>query len=310
MKKILPLSLLSLVFLSFLSLEIGNLGFLQGFNEVFSLSRLPRTLAVILTGAGLSVAGLVMQIIVHNNFVEPNTTGTSEGASIGLLITAFYFPAAPLFLKIGFASLTALISMLFFIQIARKLPLTEPLLLPLVGLIYAGVLNSLMQFVAYQSDLMQWLQVWLNGDFSAILKGRYEWLWGCGLVILALYFLADRISIVGMGKSVATSLGLNYKQMVLLSLVFIAILTAFVISTVGSIAFLGLLVPNIVRIFSGDNLRLALPYSVLFGANLLLFCDILARTLNAPYEIPVSLIYGLIGTVIFLYLLLRAKNDG
>lgn len=296
---------ISLLIAMFISIQVGVAEQANLEVNLFTISRLPRTLAVLLTGSGLAVAGIVMQIIVHNRFVEPNTTGTGEGAAIGLLIAQLCFPAAPLLLRMGFAACCAMLSLLIFIRIAKKLPLTNPLLLPLVGLIYAGVLEASLSFVAYQTELLQWLGVWLNGDFSAVLKGRYEFLWGCALVIMLLYFLADRLTIIGMGEQSSRSLGLNYRQIVMLGIVCIALLTAFIIATIGSIAFLGLVVPNIVRRFTGDNLRRALPWTAWTGAILLLICDILARIIQMPYEIPVSLLFGILGSGVFLVLLFK-----
>lgn len=273
--------------------------------EVFVLSRIPRTLAALLAGAGLAVGGLAMQMIVHNRFVAPNTTGTGEGAAIGLLIAQLIFPTAPLIIRMGFAAFCAMLAMLTFIRIAKNLPVRNPLLLPLVGLIFAGVLEAIMSFIAIQTDLLQWLGVWLNGDFSAILKGRYEFLWGCGIVITLLYALADRLTIIGMGEQSALSLGLNYRQIITLGIILISVITAFITVTIGTIAFLGLIVPNIVRRFTGDNLRRALPWTAWTGAALMLACDILARIVNAPYEIPVSLMFGILGSGIFLIILLK-----
>lgn len=279
-------------------------------SNLFAISRLPRTIAVLLAGAGLAVGGLVMQMIAHNRFVEPNTTGTAEGASIGLLVSQFYFASSPLIVRMGFATMCAMVTMLLFIHIAKRLPnsTTNPMLLPLVGMIYAGVLNAGMNFIAYQADLMQWLGVWLNGDFSAVLKGRYEWLWGCAVVIALLYVLADRLTIIGMGEARSHALGLRYHDYVRLGIVLISLMTAFIVATIGTIAFLGLIVPNLVRRITGDNLRHALPWVAWTGASLLLGCDLLARTVNAPYEVPVSLIFGILGTVIFLGLLIGRER--
>lgn len=299
------MALVALLVLAFLSLRTGVIKNSTIGDEVFFISRLPRTLAVILSGAGLAVGGLIMQMIVHNRFVEPNTTGTSEGATIGLLISTIFFNHWTLFARMGFASLCAMLTMLLFIRIARALPFKDPLLLPLVGMIYAGILEAGMSFFAYQYELLQVLSIWTNGDFSAVLNGRYEWLWLCALLIALLYLLADQLSIIGMGEKASLSLGLNYRQLVMIGIILVSMMTAVVVSTVGMIAFLGLLVPNIVRRFCGDNLRQALPWVAWTGAALLLICDLFARIVSAPYEVPVSLIYGLFGSALFLFLLLR-----
>lgn len=271
--------------------------------KILFISRVPRTLAVIITGASLAVSGIVMQMLVRNKFVEPMTTGTGQGAALGVLFAITFFPTAPIFVQMALASATALAASFGFFTIVRKLPPGQPLLVPLVGIIYGGIIGATVVFYAYQSDLLQYIDVWTSGEFSGVLQGRYELLWIAALVACLCYFAADQFSIIGMGNTISTNLGLNYKQVLLLGLIAISVVSALTVVTVGVIPFVGLVVPNIVSRLAGDNLRTSLPYTAFAGAALTLACDILGRLLRYPFEIPVGTVFGVIGAVIFLWLL-------
>lgn len=292
------------LFVGVSQLSLANLSELDALTVLF-VSRFPRTFAVVLTGSSMAVAGLVMQMVVHNRFVEPSTAGTAQGAALGLLATMLFFPAWSLLAKMSLGAATALLSMLIFLRMARRIPASDPLLLPLVGLIYGSVLGALVTFIAYEYDLLQVIEIWFNGDFSAVLKGRYELLWLGGVAAMVLYALADRLTIVGMGEQMSQTLGIPYRRLVLAAMSMVALMTALVVISVGMVPFIGLVVPNIVRRFSGDNIRRSLPWVAWSGAVLLLLCDVLARTIRFPYEVPVSVVFGVFGTAVFLYLLLK-----
>lgn len=120
--------------------------------------------------------------------------------------------------------------------------------------------------------------------------------------------MAEQLSIAGLGQNISTSLGINYRQMTWFALIVVAMITAVVVVTVGQIPFIGLVVPNIISRLAGDRLRQNLPSVALLGANLVLLCDIIGRVVNAPYEVPISTIFGICGTIVFLYLLFRGKK--
>lgn len=271
--------------------------------RLVALSRFPRTAAVLITGAALAVAGTIMQLLVRNRFVEPMTAGTGQGAALGILLATLLTPDMSLLGKMSFASVTALASSIGFLAIVRRLPPTQPLLVPLVGLIYGGILGASVTFVAYQADLLQYIDVWMNGEYSGVLKGRYELLWIAAIVTALTYLVADQFAIAGLGRTVSINLGLNYGQVMLTGLFAISIVTALTVVTVGMIPFVGLVVPNIVSRRFGDNLRATLPLVALMGAALVLLSDILGRVLRFPFEIPVGTVLGVIGAVVFLWLL-------
>jgi iron complex transport system permease protein len=277
--------------------------------QLLLISRLPRTLAVLLVGASLAVAGMVLQIVLKNRFIEPNMIGATQSASIGILVASLIFPSAALLVKMSLATLSALIGIGIFSLLLNRLPPQKQLLVPLVGIIFGNIIEAIGTFIAYETDSLQMMSIWTSGDFSGVLAGRYELLWLTAVLAIVVYILADQLSITGLGKSISTSLGVNYRQMTWIALIIVAMITAVVVVTVGQIPFIGLVVPNIISRLAGDRLRQNLPSVVLLGANLVLFCDILGRVINMPYEVPISTIFGILGTVIFLYLLFRGKRN-
>jgi iron-siderophore transport system permease protein len=278
--------------------------------EMLMVSRVPRTLALVLAGAALSVAGLIMQMLVRNRFVEPSTAGTVESASLGLLVVMLLAPGLPVILKMLVAAAFAMAGTAVFLGILRRVPLRSEFIVPLIGLMLGGVIEAGTNFFAFRYDLLQSINAYMIGDFSAILRGRYELLWiSFGLTCVA-YVVADRFTVAGLGQDFTTNLGLDYRKVMALGMVIVSLVTATVVVTCGVIPFLGLVVPNIVRLVIGDHLRRTLPWVALLGAALVIACDIVARLVIAPYEIPIGTIMGVIGSGLFLYFLLRRRGYG
>ncbi len=271
-------------------------------------SRIPRTVAVLLAGASLALSGLLMQLLVRNRFVEPGTVGTSESAGVGILIAVMVFPSAPLVLKMIIAIITALIGTALFLRIVRSLPPKAPVVaVPLVGIMLAGVIAAGTTFVAYNFDLMQTMGIWMQGDFSGVLRGRYELLWLLGAVGLLLWVFADRFTLASLGEDNAKALGLSYRATLNLGLALVAVSSAITLVVVGGIGFVGLVIPNLITVWRGDNLRRNIGWTALGGSGFVLICDLLSRTVNAPYEIPVGTVSGVLGGVAFLTLLLTGR---
>ncbi len=270
-------------------------------------SRVPRTLALMLAGTGLAVGGTIMQMLARNRFVEPSTAGTAESAALGMLMTMIFAPALPVAGKMAIAALTALAGTALFLKILRQIPLRSALMVPLVGIMLGGVISAVTTFVAYRYDMMQSMGTWMSGDFSGVLRGRYELLWIAFALTLIAYVTAARFTVIGMGEDIARNVGLDYNKVVTLGLCIVSMVTATVVATVGMVPFLGLVVPNVISLIVGDNLRRTLPLIAATGAGLVLACDILGRIIIAPYEIPVGTVMGVIGSVVFLYLLLSRR---
>ncbi|OCW57395.1 iron ABC transporter permease [Hoeflea olei] len=273
--------------------------------EALTASRLPRTAALILTGSSLAVAGMIMQMLARNRFVEPSTAGTIEAASFGMLMMLIFFPGAPVILKMTGSAAAALVGTAFFVYLIRRIPAHSPLLVPLAGIMLGAIIGSVTAFIAYRANLLQSLGAWRNGDFSLVISGRYEMLWLTLAFTLAAYLFADRFTIAALGADISRNLGLDYEKALAVGLAIVAAVSAIVVTTVGSIPFLGLVVPNLVSLAVGDNQRRALPWVALTGALLVLSCDMAGRLIVYPYEIPVGTVFGVVGGLVFLFLLLR-----
>lgn len=304
-----------LLFLCALSLFIGVsditpldlLDFSSEETEVFLVSRLPRLISIILAGAGMSICGLIMQQLSRNKFVSPTTAGTLDATRLGILVSMLLFSNAAMLVKMSVAFAFALAGSFLFMNILNRIKFKDAIFIPLVGLMFGNILSSITTFFAYKADVIQNMSAWLQGDFSMIMKGRYELLYISIPIILLAYFFAHRFTVAGMGEDFAKNLGLSYKQTVNIGLILVSLVTATVVLTVGMIPFLGLIIPNIISIFMGDHMKKTLPYTALLGAIFLLACDVLGRVLIYPYEISISLMVGIIGSGIFLYLLFRKK---
>lgn len=312
------LSIILLLMLSLISISIGVAEFSWGGLwqsltqqttnsdwQLLLLSRLPRTIAIILTGASLSVAGMILQVVLKNRFVDPSMVGATQSAGLGLLLVSLYLPSGALFAKMLIATLCALLGMILFMRLIKYLPASDILMLPLVGIVFGGIIEAITTFIAYQTESLQLLSVWRFGDFSTILAGRYELLYLTGGLALIAYILADKLTIVGLGEAIAINLGVNQRLMTWFVILTVAMISAVVVVTVGAIPFVGLVVPNIISRLMGDRLRRCLPAVALLGASLVLLCDIIGRSIRFPYEIPVATVFGVVGAAVFLWLLLR-----
>lgn len=307
------LALMSMLGLMLVSVSIGISDFSwaniwQGQDNSLQLlitSRLPRTLAIVLTGASVAVAGMTMQVLLKNRFVEPSMIGSTQSAALGILLASLLLPQISTFLKMGISTAFALVGMLIFMRLIRRLPATDYLMIPLVGIVFSGIIDAITTFIAYETESMQLLSVWQLGDFSGVLAGRYEILWLTGLLCAVAYVLADKLTIVGMGDTIAKNLGVNREAILWAGVVMVAMISALVVTTVGSIPFIGLVVPNIVSRLMGDKLRASLPAVALLGSSLVLLCDIIGRVIRYPFEIPVASVFGVVGTVLFLWLLFK-----
>ncbi|NVP56855.1 ABC transporter permease [Mycoplana rhizolycopersici] len=271
-------------------------------------SRIPRTLALIFAGAGMAVSGTIMQMLAQNRFVEPSTAGTVESAGLGILLVMLVAPGLPVYARMLVATFFAIAGTALFLAILRQIPLRSALMVPLVGIMLGGVISAVTTFLAYRFDLLQSMGAWTTGDFSAVLRGRYELLWLSMSLTVAAYFAADRFTVMGMGEAFSSNLGINYRRVVMLGLVIVAMVTACVVVSVGMVPFVGLIVPNVVSMALGDRLRRSLPWVAMFGAGLVLACDIIGRSVIAPFEIPVGTVLGAIGSAFFLYLVLRRNS--
>lgn len=276
--------------------------------EMFATTRIPRTIALVLSGAAMAMCGLVMQLLTHNKFVEPTTTGTTEWAGLGLIFVMYFFPSASLLGRMSGAIIFAFIGTAVFFLFLRRVTLKSSLVVPIVGIMLGAVVSSISTFFALQTDMLQSLSVWFAGSFADIYKGQYEFLWLVVIVVAIVFVFSDRLTVAGLGEDIATNVGLNYKRIVFLGTGLIAIATGLVTVVVGNLPFLGLVVPNIVSMFRGDDLRSNLPWVCLVGIAIVTVADIIGRVIIAPFEIPVSVILGILGAAIFVYLIVERRR--
>lgn len=307
-----------LVILSFISIFIGvsDVTPLDIFKlteeqaEVLLVSRFPRLVSILIAGASMSIAGLIMQQLSKNKFVSPTTAGTMDAARFGVLVSLMWFTAASPLLKMSISFGFALIGTFVFMKILEKIKFKDPVFIPLVGLMFGSIIDSMATFFAYKNDLIQNMTSWMQGDFSMIMSGNYELLYISIPTLIVAYVYANKFTIAGMGEEFSKNLGLNYRQIVNIGLIISAFVTASVVLSVGVIPFLGLIVPNIVTIYQGDHLKNNLIHTALLGALFVLVCDIIGRVIIYPYEVPINLTVGVIGSGIFIYLLLRRRKYG
>ena len=267
-------------------------------------SRLPRLAALVLTGVGLSVCGVILQHLVRNKFVEPATSGGLDAAKLGILLSLALVPAASVPVRMLFALVVCFAAGLVFVLLIRRIQFKNTVLVPVIGLMYGGVLSAIAEFYAYRHNIMQSMQGWLLGDFSRVVQGSYEIIYLILPIVALTYLYAHRFTLVGMGEGMATSLGLNYPATVALGLLLVAVTVSATVISVGAIPFVGLVIPNLVALRYGDNLGRTLPIVALSGASLLLACDILGRVLIYPFEVPIGLTAGSVGGVLFLALII------
>ncbi|MFK3908672.1 ABC transporter permease [Pseudomonas monteilii] len=271
-------------------------------------SRLPRLAALVLSGAGLAVCGVVLQQIVRNRFVEPATSGGLDAAKLGILIAVSAFPGVGTAGKMLMALGVSFAASLAYVAMIRRIRFKSIVLVPVLGLMYGSVLSALAEFWAYRHQLLQSLQGWLMGDFSRIVQGNYEIIFVILPVVVLIYLFAQRFTVLGMGEGMANSLGLNYTATMTLGLLLVALTVSVTVITVGAIPFVGLVIPNLIALRYGENLQRTLPLVALCGASMLLACDILGRLLIYPFEVPIGLVAGSVGGVLFLVLLLRKST--
>ncbi|AOY77118.1 ABC transporter permease [Clostridium formicaceticum] len=314
MKKRYLVSVLIILSISSIFIGVKNIHFLDilYFNEekiqILVLSRFPRLISIIVAGMSMGISGLIMQQITRNKFVSPTTAATVDSARLGILVSLLLYSSASSFQKMLISFGFALAGTFLFVKILKKVRFKNEIFIPLIGIMLGNIIDAITTFFAYRYDLVQNISSWLQGDFSMVIKGRYELLYfSIPLTILA-YLYANQFTVAGMGEAFSANLGLNYNKVVNLGLMIVALSTSLVVITVGRIPFLGLIIPNIVTIYQGDHLKKNLVPTALLGAVFLLFCDILGRIIIYPYEVSIGLTVGILGSLIFLYLLIRGSK--
>lgn len=308
---LLILSLYSL-FVGVIDLDFGSLkssGDGMGL-KIFLLGRVPRLLAILCTGVGMSVAGLIMQQLCMNKFVSPSTGATIQSAQFGILLSMVFFPGIGLWGRVMMAFALSILGTWIFVWFVQRIQFKSTILVPLIGIMFGNILGGITSFIAYKYEVTQQLSTYFVGSFSLIIKGNYELVWlALPLVVLAFLF-SNYFNIVGIGKDFSQNLGVNYQTVLFLGLTIASLITASIVTIVGQISYIGLIIPNIVAMFKGDKIQGTLVDTALLGALFVLICDVIARSIMMPYELPIELIVGIIGSVLFMVMLFYKLNHG
>lgn len=277
--------------------------------DILIISRLPRLVALICTGIGMSVAGLIMQQICMNKFVSPTTGATISSAQLGILLSLIFFENATIFHRMITSFLVAIIGTFIFVLFAQKIKFKDIVMVPLIGIMFSYIIGGITNFIAFKYELNQALTTWISAHFSLVLKGRYEIMYLIVPFIFLAYIYSNYFNIVGMGEKFSINLGINYNYIIFVGVLISSMITSSIIVVVGSVSYIGLIVPNVVSIYFGDKIKNTIFLNMLVGSIFILICDILSRMIIYPYELPIELIIGIIGSILFILLLFyRLKN--
>ncbi|HEY9199997.1 MAG TPA: iron ABC transporter permease [Gammaproteobacteria bacterium] len=266
--------------------------------------RAPRAFVAFVTGGLLSLAGALMQVLLRNPLADPYILGVSGGASVAALLS-MSLGLGGAWLS-GSAFVGALLSILLVFSLARGSGSWHPTRLLLTGVVIAAGWGAVINFILSISPEkpLRGMLFWLMGDIShaaPAITGLVVLL----LVLLLTFLMARQLNILAQGELQASALGINVRPLRISLFLLASLLTAFAVVQAGSVGFIGLIVPHMIRLIAGSDHRLLLPASVLLGGSLLVISDTLARTLIAPQQLPVGVITAFIGVPFFLYLLNR-----
>ena len=282
--------------------------------EILLISRIPRTLTIILSASALSVAGLIMQSVAKNKFVSPGVIGTTQAATLGVLVAHLFFPSMALWLQFIFSFSASLIGSFIFITFLSKIQFKNEVYVPLIGMMFGALISSLSILIAQSTNTLQFLNSIGVGSFTNKTIGTYEMIYFVVPALLIAVIYASEFNIVSLGKDFSNNLGVNYKKVIMLGITIVAVITASTFIVVGPLPFLGLIIPNLVSIYYGDHLKKSIFDLMIFGSIFVLICDIIARSVlfvltGYNFEVAVGFVMGIIGSIIFLYLLLRKTKN-
>lgn len=278
--------------------------------NILFVARLPRILMAALTGAALSLAGAVFQALLRNDLAAPFTLGVSSGASLGAVLAIslgwnFSILGLPAFSLAAFLGALGSIFLVFNLVRTPHGQFSTSLLL-LAGVTANFFFASIVMFIHYLSDFTRSFQIvrWLMGSLDVThMENMLSVLPLVALGTAVLIYTARDLNLTSTGVESAMSRGVNVERTQKIGFIMASLITGAVVSISGPIGFVGLIVPHIVRLIVGPDLRILLPSSIFFGASFLILCDNVARTLISPIEIPVGVITAMLGGPFFIWLL-------
>ncbi|MFK4425546.1 MULTISPECIES: FecCD family ABC transporter permease [Bacillus] len=273
--------------------------------------RLPRVIGAAVVGAAFAVAGAVMQGVTRNPLADAGVLGINAGAMFVVALSFAFFPHMPYSYLMIVSFIGAVLStvLIFIIGSATSGGLT-PMRLTIAGAVMAALLHSLSSGVAIYYDLSQDLAFWYAGGVAGVKWEHLKFL--VPIILITIVFataLGRSISLISMGDDVATNLGVKTNRTRILGMIMVVILAGVSVSAVGSIGFVGLVIPHIARKLVGVNYRLIIPMSALLGAMLLVLADLGARTVNPPKELAIGIMVALVGVPFFLYIARKVGSE-
>lgn len=271
--------------------------------------RLPRTIMAAFVGMGLSLSGLLYQETFRNKLVSPDLLGVSTGASVGAAI-AIVLGLSSALISI-FAFLMGLLTVFVTVMISKLFRNGSSTILLLSGIIVGGFMSAILSLIKYMSGditTLASITYWLMGSFESANMSRDYILMGVVVVcIIILLLISHPINLVNQGKSEAQTKGINYNFYRGLIIVLSTVLTAISVCFCGTVSWIGLVIPHIVRLIAGRDAKRTIPLCITFGATFMILVDILSRTFTDS-EIPLSAVTGLLGTVIFVIILIIKRK--
>lgn len=271
--------------------------------------RLPRALSAAMVGAYLAVSGAIMQGITRNLIADPSIMGITQGATFAIAIAfSFQIRTGSLGLM-GFAFIGAALSGVFVYLISSSsIKGVDPVRLALSGTAIGTLLISLAIGIAMYFNLSQQLSFWIAGGLLTSKWSGVIMLTILGFIgLLAAIIIAPRVTVLSLGEEIAISLGEKPKLIRAFGLLIVILLSGSAVAVAGNIGFIGLIIPQIVKRLVGPDYKLIIPCSLILGASLLVFSDILARMINMPYETPIGSITALLGVPFFIYLIRKER---
>ncbi|OTW96593.1 ferrichrome ABC transporter permease [Bacillus thuringiensis serovar cameroun] len=273
--------------------------------------RLPRVIGAAVVGAAFAVAGAVMQGVTRNPLADAGVLGINAGAMFVVALSFAFFPHMPYSYLMIVSFIGAVLStvLIFVIGSATSGGLT-PMRLTIAGAVMAALLHSLSSGIAIYYDLSQDLAFWYAGGVAGVKWEHLKFL--VPIIFITIVFatvLGRSISLISMGDDVATNLGVKTNRTRILGMIIVVILAGVSVSAVGSIGFVGLVIPHIARKLVGVNYRLIIPMSALLGAMLLVVADLGARTVNPPKELAIGIMVALVGVPFFLYIARKVGRE-
>jgi len=282
--------------------------------EILLISRIPRTLTIILSASALSVGGLIMQSIAKNKLVSPGIIGTTQAATIGVLIAHLFFPGMALWVQFIFSFITSLVASFVFIWFLNKIQFKNEVYVPLIGMMFGALISSVSVMLAQSTNTLQFLNSIGVGSFTNKTIGTFEMIFFVVPALIMAVIYTSEFNIVSLGKDFSNNLGVNYNKVIMIGIMIVSVITASTFIVVGPLPFLGLIIPNLVSLYYGDHLKKSIFDLMILGSIFVLVCDIIARSAlylitGYNFEVAVGFVMGIIGAVIFLYLLLRKTKD-